>query len=810
MVPGHMEMACHLLESCLPASGSDSCQWLLSDGRFQGSRWQPFGCMMHTYGGSDARSCMHSISYWKGRNHIVFMGDERMRQLFIEFIALIDGDGSSELTDGHDSVIPLEMKSYQYENYTNRPVDYSEYHEHYEQAAIGLYTEFLYYPFLNEQYRDKLKELECLNHKSRVTSLVTGLALSEIPLPNVHDEGGDMKQLNSRVEKWNLDFEEAAKILENISAADTNVVWNLQEPVLNVSSPANEAIDRHNRAALEQFESSKVRLWKTTRLITQIFQWNSTLHNQTEHFELDSQILLNYLCNGNMYYQDGTCCTTTEKPTLLQFMTIVIFVMCISLCVIMFVVCWRDVKEVKTTAGSAVVDSTKTKVYHTRNIEATWKVSLFEIFRGFSRIGIIVGYAFLCDRTTFFMKENKNYTNLNFGFPLAYVILIGLFWAKDSEHTSILHRDQTDEWKGWMQIVILIYHFTGASRVLGVYMFVRCLVTAYVFLNAYGNFMYSWNTGDYSVHRYFTVVVRYNLLVICLCMVMNRPYQFYYFVPLITFWYTVMYLTAALWPRVNSHCVEKSLTRLWYLILKLIILLALITLLSSYEAIFEKIFSANPLKPLYITRENTVLDWKFRWSIDRYSSLCGILFAVFVVLAQKYNIIQDKDNESSLFRHDAVFWLAILFSLFSIVGYALVMLFMCDTKEQCNVIHPYISCLPVVGYIFLRNLAGPIRTLYSPFFAWFGKFALELFVVQYHIWLAADTHGILVLVPNHPVLNVAVTTFIFVCAAHELHAATKQVTNYLVPNTWIGLIKNIFIFCSIMVPVAIYSGAFDM
>ncbi len=31
-------------------TGSDSCKWLLSDGRFQGNNaWQPYGCMMHKY-----------------------------------------------------------------------------------------------------------------------------------------------------------------------------------------------------------------------------------------------------------------------------------------------------------------------------------------------------------------------------------------------------------------------------------------------------------------------------------------------------------------------------------------------------------------------------------------------------------------------------------------------------------------------------------------------------------------------------------------------------------------------------------------
>ena len=34
-----------------------------------------------------------------------------------------------------------------------------------------------------------------------------------------------------------------------------------------------------------------------------------------------------------------------------------------------------------------------------------------------------------------------------------------------------------------------------------------------------------------------------------LCIVMDRPYQFYYYVPLCTFWFLVLYLSMAAWPR---------------------------------------------------------------------------------------------------------------------------------------------------------------------------------------------------------------------------------------------------------------------
>lgn len=55
------------------------------------------------------------------------------------------------------------------------------------------------------------------------------------------------------------------------------------------------------------------------------------------------------------------------------------------------------------------------------------------------------------------------------------------------------------------------------------------------------------------------VLFRLNFLVLVLCVVMDRPYQFYYFVPLVTFWFVVIYGTLAVWPQIlqkkaNSRC----------------------------------------------------------------------------------------------------------------------------------------------------------------------------------------------------------------------------------------------------------------
>uniref|UniRef100_H9H717 NXPE C-terminal domain-containing protein n=1 Tax=Monodelphis domestica TaxID=13616 RepID=H9H717_MONDO len=64
--------------------GHDSCEYLLSSGRFLGEKvWQPHSCMMHKYKVSEAKNCLID-------KHIAFIGDSRIRQLFYSFVKIIN------------------------------------------------------------------------------------------------------------------------------------------------------------------------------------------------------------------------------------------------------------------------------------------------------------------------------------------------------------------------------------------------------------------------------------------------------------------------------------------------------------------------------------------------------------------------------------------------------------------------------------------------------------------------------------------------------------------------------------------------
>ena len=72
-----------------------------------------------------------------------------------------------------------------------------------------------------------------------------------------------------------------------------------------------------------------------------------------------------------------------------------------------------------------------------------------------------MGYIYLCDRTPVFSKGPKLQGSMRFWAVNVVLLLCGLATLRSSGPGEVkpLQRDQTEEWKGWMQLMFILYHY---------------------------------------------------------------------------------------------------------------------------------------------------------------------------------------------------------------------------------------------------------------------------------------------------------------------------------------------------------------
>jgi N-acetylneuraminate 9-O-acetyltransferase len=110
--------------------------------------------------------------------------------------------------------------------------------------------------------------------------------------------------------------------------------------------------------------------------------------------------------------------------------------------------------------------------------------------------------------------------------------------GKAQNSIPILPRDQTDEFKGWMQLLIITYHYNKAWG--GAYWFwqiIRLSVSSYLFLTGFGHTVYTLQKKHLPFARFVAVLMRTNLLPVALAYVLRTRWLLYYYMPLSTFWF---------------------------------------------------------------------------------------------------------------------------------------------------------------------------------------------------------------------------------------------------------------------------------
>ena len=356
-------------------------------------------------------------------------------------------------------------------------------------------------------------------------------------------------------------------------------------------------------------------------------------------------------------------------------------------------------------------------------------------------------YCFAADRTLIFDRLQKVPSQQMFLQLVSLILLGGLITVRRSGNRSagaiaklprtapvqaFLSRDQTEEWKGWMQLVILIYHYTGMSSVLWIYQIVRLLVASYLFMTGYGHTIYFLKTNNFSIHRVASVLIRLNLLSCLLAYLMRTDYNFYYFPALSSFWFLVVYLTIRI--RHQPNVVPTML------ILRIVISAILVQLLLRTSGVLEHFFQ---FLQKTCKMNVDVQEFRFRLSLDAYIVYAGMLAATLFLQITGAAPCSTTCLATQIKRvPNIAHVLAVIASMIVFPAYFIVVQ-RCSDKYVYNWWHPIVSPLPVLAFVVLRNATQGLRDWHSRMFAWLGRFSLETFILQYHIWLAADTKALL-------------------------------------------------------------------
>jgi N-acetylneuraminate 9-O-acetyltransferase len=460
-------------------------------------------------------------------------------------------------------------------------------------------------------------------------------------------------------------------------------------------------------------------------------------------------------------------------------------------------------------------------------------VSIYSLLHHLTMFGLILFFAYICENHPPFPHGEKTYDRDHFFFLITMVFLVSFCTIRKNDTTSndcnesnyiknkvhrreldhrlnalsdrsrnpsyisandastatdnyirpidtiddndLLNRYQTEEWKGWMQIIFLIYHYYHAEEI---YNSIRVMITCYVWMTGFGNFSFFYIKDDYSFVRVAQMLWRLNFLVLFLMMTQGTTYILYYIAPLHTFYFLMVYVVMA---------VAKQLNYTMYgLRIKIACAAFLIFLIWDVDSGLFRIlnFPFFGTKPILGATNGALWEWYFRTSLDHWSSLLGMIFAAnFPITSLFFRKLEalpplkcwaGKGAMSIALLSAFILWLNGPFQ---------------QDKFQYNATNAYFGVIPLMTYVYFRNLTPTLRAYHLHFLHSIGKITLETYLMQHHIWLTSNSKTVLIFFPGWPKLNMLLITLMYFWLSKYLNRVTLFLRAMILPNNTKGCIR---------------------
>ena len=276
----------------------------------------------------------------------------------------------------------------------------------------------------------------------------------------------------------------------------------------------------------------------------------------------------------------------------------------------------------KNDSGRVSIDTTGETTGRLKALDLTNPASVRLCMRYWAELGAILFYVWVCEKAPA-VKHGERFSDslLFWGLWCLFVIwsLYNIVENKGGiKSSTLLNRDQSEEWKGWMQYLFLAYHYFHESSV---YNAIRLFVSCYVWMTGFGNFSFFYTKADFGVVRMLQMIWRLNFLVFWLCLMFGNTFILYYINPLHTFYFLTTFFVMRIGYSYNT---DK-----WKIRSKLFIWAIIVFLVWEIPVVFNFLWGfvlsteSNPG-----AKSGTLHEWHFRSSLDHWSAVFGMIFAL--------------------------------------------------------------------------------------------------------------------------------------------------------------------------------------